>query len=126
VFKHSLFADQECHADAAVDHAAPCSSRECGGCSPFSTKLMVLMLFILKSFNLSDEQMKFQLLDRLSCQRFARLLSSSQIPDRAAIWTFIERLSQAGLTESIVDEVIHYIVGNDCLIACVCLGRDVS
>ena len=40
--------------------------------------------------------MEFQLLDRLSFQRFVGLRSSSQIPDWTTIWTFKERLIQAG------------------------------
>ena len=49
--------------------------------------LMVRVLLIQQLFNLSDEQMEFQLLDRLSFQRFVGLRHSSQIPDRTTIWT---------------------------------------
>lgn len=45
------------------------------------------------------------LLDRLSIQRFVGLRSSSQIPDRKTIWTFKERLNQAGASESIFKAV---------------------
>src|SRR5471030_1564563 len=115
MIKHSLFADQERevklnelgdtlrvleqHVDfaalaAAVDDAAPRPSRERGGRPPFPTELMVRVLLIQQLFNLSDEQMEFQLLDRLSFQRFVGLRTSSQIPDRTTIWTFKERLSR--------------------------------
>lgn len=63
------------------------------------------MLLIQQLFNWSDEQMGFQLLDRLSFQRFVGLRHSSQIPDRTTIWTFKERLIQAGASESIFDAV---------------------
>src|SRR5471030_3207041 len=126
MIKHSLFADQERevklnelgdtlrvleqHVDfaalaAAVDDAAPRPSRERGGRPPFPTELMVRVLLIQQLFNLSDEQMEFQLLDRLSFQRFVGLRTSSQIPDRTTIWTFKERLIQAGASESIFDAV---------------------
>jgi len=49
--------------------------------------------------------MEFQLLDRLSFQRFAGLRHSSQIPDRTTIWTFKERLIKAGASESVFDAV---------------------
>ena len=58
---------------AAVDLAAPRPSRERGGRPPFPTELMVRVLLIQQLFNLSDEQMEFQLLDRLSFQRFVGL-----------------------------------------------------
>jgi IS5 family transposase len=86
MIKTSLFADQEReaklnqlgdalqvmeqHVDfatlaAEVDLAAPRPSRERGGRPPFPTELMVRVLLIQQLFNLSDEQMEFQLLDRL-------------------------------------------------------------
>ncbi|WP_233203362.1 transposase, partial [Chitinimonas sp. BJB300] len=61
------------------------------------------MLLVQQLFNLSDEQMEFQLLDRLSFQRFVGLRSSSQIPDRTTIWTFKERLIAAGASDSIFE-----------------------
>lgn len=54
-------------------------------------------------YSLSDEQLEFQLLDRLSFQRFAGLRHSSQIPDRTTFWTFRERLSAAGASETIFE-----------------------
>lgn len=126
MIKTSLFADQEReaklnklgdalqvmeqHVDFAaladeVDRCAPRPSRERGGRPPFPTELMVRVLLIQQLFNLSDEQMEFQLLDRLSFQRFVGLRASSQIPDRTTIWTFKERLIMAGASESIFDAV---------------------
>jgi IS5 family transposase len=125
MIKTSLFADQEReaklnqlgdalqgmkrHVDfaalaAEVDLAAlPPTAR--GGRPPFPTELMVQVLLIQQLFNLRDEQMAFQLLDRLSFQRFVGLRASSQIPDRTTIWTFKERLIQAGASESVFDAV---------------------
>ena len=126
MIKTSLFADQEREAKlnklgdalqvmeqyvdfsalaAEVDRAAPRPSRERGGRPPFPTEMMVRVLLIQQMHNLSDEQMEFQLLDRLSYQRFVGLRSSSQIPDRTTIWTFKERLIAAGASESIFDAV---------------------
>jgi len=90
---------------AAVDQAAPRPARARGGRPPFPTEVMVRILLIQQLFNLSDEQMEFQLLDRLSFQRFAGLRHSSQIPDRTTIWTFKERLIKAGASESVFEAV---------------------
>lgn len=126
MIKTSLFADQEREAKlnklgdalqvmeqyvdfsalaAEVDRAAPRPSRERGGRPPFPTEMMVRVLLIQQLHNLSDEQMEFHLLDRLSYQRFVGLRSSSQIPDRTTIWTFKERLIAAGASETIFDAV---------------------
>lgn len=96
---------------AEVDHAAPRPGRERVGRPPFPTGVTVRVLLIQQLFNLSDEQMEFQFLDRLSFQRFAGLRASSQIPDRTTIWTFKERLIQAGASESIFDAVKGYVNG---------------
>ena len=46
---------------------------------------MVRVLVVQQLYNLSDEQMEFQLLDRLGFQRFVGLRQSSQAPDRTTI-----------------------------------------
>lgn len=66
---------------------------------------MVRVLVVQQLYNLSDEQMEFQLLDRLSFQRFVGLRQSSQAPDRTTIWTFKERLIKAGAAERIFEAV---------------------
>jgi len=99
--KHVNFAELA----GAIDQAAPRPSRERGGRPPFPTELMVRILLLQQLYNLSDEQLEFQLLDRLSFQRFAGLRDSSQIPDRTTFWTFRERLIAAGASESILAAV---------------------
>ena len=86
---------------AAVDRAAPRPSPAKGGRPPFPTLVMVKALFLQQLYNLSDEQLEFQLLDRLTFQRFVGLRRSSQIPDRTTFWTFRERLKEAGASEAI-------------------------
>ncbi len=65
-----------------VDRVAPRPGRERGGCPPFPTELMVRALVLQTLYGLSDEQMEYQVLDRLSFQRFLGLRRSRQIPDR--------------------------------------------
>lgn len=88
---------------AAIDKAAPRPSRERGGRPPFPTGIMVRTLLLQQLYNLSDEQLEFQLLDRLSFQRFVGLRHSSQIPDRTTFWTFRERLMAAGADGTIFE-----------------------
>lgn len=63
---------------------------------------MVRVVVLQQLYNLSDEQMEFQLLDRLSFQRFVGLRQSSQIPDRTTLWTFKERLVEANASETLL------------------------
>lgn len=46
---------------------------------------MVRILVLKRLYNLSDEQMEYQLLDRMSYQRFCGLTQAINIPDRTAI-----------------------------------------
>jgi IS5 family transposase len=90
---------------AEIDRAVPRSDPRRGGRSPFPTEVMVRALFLQQLYGLSDEQLEFQLLDRLSFQRFVGLRRSSQIPDRTTFWTFRERLKDAGAAETIFTAV---------------------
>ena len=90
---------------AEVDRATPRPDRSRGGRPPFPTEVMVRTVLLPQLFNLSDEQMEFQLLDRMSFLRFKCLIDTSQIPDRTTIWTFKERLIKAGANESVFDAV---------------------
>lgn len=90
---------------ASIDQAAPRPASDKGGRPPFPTNLMVRVLILQQLHGLSDEQMEYQLLDRLSFQRFVGLRHSSQIPDRTTIWTFRERLIAANAHETLFDAV---------------------
>lgn len=90
-----------------IDAAAPRHATT--GRPPFPTELMVRVLTIQHLFNLSDDQLEFQLLDRLSFQRFVGLRRSSQIPDSKTIWFFRERLITAGAEKVIFEAVIQQL-----------------
>ncbi len=49
--------------------------------------------------------MEYQVLDRLSFQRFLGLRRSSQIPDRTTFWTFRERLTVAKAGDALFEAV---------------------
>ncbi len=90
---------------AEIDRVAPRPSRERGGRPPFPTELMVRAFILQSLYGLSDEQMEFQVLDRLSFQRFLGLRRSSQVPDRTTFWTFRERLTAARAGEALFEAV---------------------
>lgn len=77
---------------AEVDRVAPRPVCAQGGRPPFPTETMVRILVVKRLHNLSDEQIEFQLLDRLSFQRFCGLSGSANIPDRTTVWTFENRI----------------------------------
>ena len=67
-----------------------------GGRPPYPTETMVRILVLKRLYNLSDEQMEYQLLDRHSYQRFCGLVDAARLPDRTTIWHFENRIGVAG------------------------------
>lgn len=62
-----------------------------GGRPAYPTDVMVRILVLKRLYNLSDEQMEYQLLDRASYKRFCLLQDAINVPDRKTIWCFGER-----------------------------------
>lgn len=62
------------------------------GAKPFDYVLMFKIIVLQRLYNLSDEQMEFQLTDRLTFRRFVGLELSHKVPDHNTIWTFKEKL----------------------------------
>ena len=81
---------------AKVDCIAPRVESAQGGRPPYPTETMVRILVLKRLYNLSDEQMEYQLLDRMSYQRFCGLTQAINIPDRTTIWHFENRIGEAG------------------------------
>lgn len=62
------------------------------GAKPYDYLMMFKIVILQRLYNLSDEQMEFQLNDRLSFKRFVGLELSHKVPDTNTIWTFREKL----------------------------------
>lgn len=60
---------------------------------PIDAIVMFRMLELQSLYNLSDEQVEFQVRDRLSFTRFAGLGIEDRIPDGTTLWLFRERLA---------------------------------
>jgi IS5 family transposase len=72
-----------------------------GGRPAFDFLMMFKILILQRLYNLSDYQMQYQLLDRLSFQRFLNLGLQSVIPDEKTIWLFRETLTRHGVIEKL-------------------------
>lgn len=81
---------------AEVDRVAPRPVSPQGGRPPYPTETMVRILVLKRLYNLSDEQMEYQLLDRMSYKRFCGLANAINIPDRTTVWTFENRIGENG------------------------------
>jgi len=71
------------------------------GAKPYDVVLMFKVLILQSLYNLSDEAIEYQILDRLSFMRFLGLRLGSRVPDAKTIWLFREQLTGAGLAEEL-------------------------
>ena len=69
--------------------------------------LMLKMMFLQGWYGLSDEELEFQVNDRLSFQQF--LDFPNFIPDYSTVWRFREELAEGNLTDKIWDELQRQI-----------------
>lgn len=100
--------------DQAIDFAALAKAVDAklvigdsgrGGRPPYPTELMIRLLVVQQMYNLSDDALEYQVLDRASFQRFAGLEKSSRIPDAKTIWVWRERLKKQDLIGDISEAV---------------------
>jgi transposase, IS5 family len=77
------------------------------GRKPLDAIVMFRMLVLQALNNLSDEQVEYQVRDRLSFTRFLRLEDS--IPDATTVWLFREKLAKAGLIEKLFDRFDQHL-----------------
>jgi len=73
------------------------------GRKPIDVIVMFRMLVLQSLYNLSDEQVEYQVRDRLSFTRFLRLGIEDRIPDGTTLWLFRETLAKAGLIEKLFE-----------------------
>jgi IS5 family transposase len=74
---------------------------------PFEWK--VKMLFLQYAFNLSDEELEDQLIDRLSFQKFVGISFSQEIPDFTTLWYFKEALVTHKLMDKVFSSINHQL-----------------
>ena len=97
-------------ADIEVVVLTPDQARKSpAGRKPFDAILMFRMLVLQSLYNLSDEQVEYQVRDRLSFTRFLRLGIEDRIPDGTTLWLFGEKLAKAGLMEKLFDRFDRHL-----------------
>jgi hypothetical protein len=79
------------------------------GRKPLDAIVMFRMLVLQALNNLSDEQVEYQVRDRLSFTRFLRLGIEDSIPDATTVWLFREKLAKAGLIEKLFDRFDQHL-----------------
>lgn len=78
----------------------------------YDVVLMFKILVIQSLYNLSDDAVEFQILDRLSFMRFLNLSLGDRVPDSKTIWLFREQLTKANLIEKLFAEFDTFLRSN--------------
>lgn len=72
------------------------------GGRPAFNRLMMFKAFVLQSYyNLSDDQLEYQILDRASFKRFLGLKNSDKVPDSKTFWLFRDQLMKSGAIDEL-------------------------
>ena len=85
---------------------------EFGGRPPYDYILMVKILILQRYYNISDDEIEYQLNDRLSFQRFLNLSLDDDIPDAKTIWNFREQLKKKNLIKKLFRLFLKEIQSN--------------
>jgi transposase, IS5 family len=74
-----------------------------GGRKPYDYILQFKMLILQRYYGLSDDQIEFQVLDRLTFMRFLGITLADDVPDSKTVWNFKETLTEKGLVKQLFD-----------------------
>ncbi|WP_412506782.1 IS5 family transposase [Roseovarius sp. SYSU LYC5161] len=73
------------------------------GRKPMDAVLMFKTLVLGALYNLSDDQIEYQIRDRLSFMRFLGLGLGDRVPDAKTVWLYREALAKAGRMDDLFD-----------------------
>jgi hypothetical protein len=79
------------------------------GCKPWDAIVMFKAIILCALYNLSDDQVEYQMRDRLSFVRFLGLTLEDKVPDAKTVWLYREQLSQAGLIDALFEDFDGYL-----------------
>lgn len=79
------------------------------GRKSYDVVLMFKMLVLQQLYNISDEELEYQVNDRLSFMRFLGLGLEDTVPDATSVWLFRKHLRTAGLIEPLFEQFNEYL-----------------
>ena len=71
---------------------AEATEKPAKGRPSYDVVTMIKIIFLQRLYNLSDDQVEFQITDRLSFRRFLGIPFSAAVPDCKTVWAFRELL----------------------------------
>ncbi len=93
-----------------IEKARKKAKRTNAGAIGFDGILMFKILILQSLYNLSDEALEYQILDRYSFSRFLGLHAASKVPDCTTIWRFRNDLANAGVVETLFSQFNSFLL----------------
>jgi transposase, IS5 family len=93
----------------AVVRLAPEERKSKAGRKPFDAVMMFKVLVLQTLYNLADEQVEYQIRDRLSFMRFLGLGLEDTVPDATTVWLYREALAKAGLVKTLFERFNRHL-----------------
>ena len=79
------------------------------GAKPYDVVMMFKILVIQSLYNLSDDAVEYQIMDRISFMRFLGLGLGDRVPDAKTIWLFRERLKEGKLVKKLFRQFDQFL-----------------
>ena len=92
-----------------IEDARRKERRSKAGRKPFDAVLMFKVLVLQHLYNLSDDELEYQIRDRYSFCRFLGLNPEQRVPDSKTIWLFREQLVKAELIKPLFHRFNEYL-----------------
>ena len=93
-----------------IDNQLPTVDYSKGGRPPISRELMFKVLVLQHMFNLSDDGIEYQILDRNSFMEFLGLKTYKDIPDAKTIWLVRDQLNKLGILDDLFVKFVDQLV----------------
>jgi len=79
------------------------------GRKPWDAVVMFKAIVLCALYNLSDDQVEYQIRDRLSFVRFLGLGLEDKVPDAKTVWLYREQLAKAGMIATVFENFDSYL-----------------
>lgn len=83
--------------------------KSAAGRPPWDAVLIMKALVLSTLYNLSDDQLEYQIRDRLSFMRFLGLQLEDRVPDAKTLWRYREELTRRGVMQELFARFERYL-----------------
>lgn len=89
-------------------HDKPRKSK--AGRKPIDEIVMFKLLILQQLYNISDEELEYQVSDRLSFMQFLNFGLADEVPDATTVWLFRKQLTEQGLIELLFERFDEFLI----------------